>query len=41
VPGTRRQGVEASILYRSTEWLAYAGYSLIDATYQLAATCRR
>jgi iron complex outermembrane recepter protein len=36
VPGTRRQGLEASLLYRSTQWLAYAGYSLIDATYQFA-----
>jgi iron complex outermembrane receptor protein len=34
VPGTRRQGIEASAEYRSEQWLAYAGYSLIDATYQ-------
>ncbi len=34
VPGTRRQGVEASIQYESSQWLVYAGYSLIDATYQ-------
>lgn len=34
VPGTRRQGVEASLQYRSTQWLAYASYSLIDATYR-------
>jgi iron complex outermembrane receptor protein len=26
--------VEASLQYQSTQWLAYAGYSLIDATYQ-------
>jgi iron complex outermembrane receptor protein len=36
VPGTRRQGVEASLQYQSTRWLAYAGYSLIDATYRFA-----
>ena len=34
VPGTRRQGLEASLQYRSTQWFAYAGYSLTDATYQ-------
>jgi len=36
VPGTRRQGVEASIQYKSSQWLVYAGYSLVDATYQFA-----
>ncbi len=36
VPGTRRQGVEAGIQYHSTQWFAYAGYSLIDATYQFS-----
>lgn len=36
VPGTRRQGVEAGIQYHSTHWFAYAGYSLIDATYRFA-----
>jgi iron complex outermembrane recepter protein len=34
VPGTRRQGVEAGIQYRSEQWLAYASYSLTDATYR-------
>jgi iron complex outermembrane recepter protein len=34
VPGTRRQGLEASIQYQSQQWLIYAGYSLLDATYQ-------
>jgi iron complex outermembrane recepter protein len=34
VPGTRRQGAEASLQYRSERWLAYASYSLIDATYR-------
>jgi iron complex outermembrane receptor protein len=36
VPGTRRQGVEASLRYESAEWSGYAAYSLIDATYQFA-----
>jgi len=34
VAGTRRQGLEASVQYRSSQWLAYAGYSLVDATYR-------
>jgi iron complex outermembrane recepter protein len=34
VPGTRRQGMEASIEYQSPQWLFYAGYSLLDATYE-------
>ena len=34
VPGTRRQGVEASLQYQSSQWAGYAGYSLIDATYR-------
>lgn len=34
VDGTRRQGVEAGAEYRSREWLFYATYSFIDATYQ-------
>ena len=36
VPGTRRQGLEASVQYQSPQWLLYAGYSLLDATYQFA-----
>ncbi len=36
VPGTRRQGLEASLQYKSAQWLVYAGYSLVDATYQFA-----
>jgi iron complex outermembrane recepter protein len=36
VPGTRRQGLEASIQYQSPQWLLYAGYSVTDATYQFA-----
>lgn len=34
VAATRRQGIEASAEYRTEQWTAYAGYSLIDATYQ-------
>lgn len=34
VPGTRRQGIEASASYDSEKWDFYASYSLIDATYQ-------
>ncbi len=37
VPGTRRQGLEASIQFQSAQWRAYAGYSLLDATYQFTA----
>jgi iron complex outermembrane receptor protein len=31
---TRRQGIEAAISYRSERWLAQAGYSLVDATFE-------
>jgi iron complex outermembrane receptor protein len=34
VPETRRQGVETSVQYQSSRWLAYVSYSFIDATYQ-------
>ena len=34
VPGTRRQGAEISAEFKSSRWLAYAGYSYIDATYR-------
>jgi iron complex outermembrane recepter protein len=34
VPGTRRQGIEASLQYRSGQWAAYIGYALTDATYR-------
>lgn len=34
IPGTRRQGVETGVQYSSARWLAYAGYSFTDATYQ-------
>jgi len=36
VPQTRRQGVELSAEYKSSQWLVYAGYSYIDATYRFA-----
>jgi iron complex outermembrane receptor protein len=34
VPETRRQGVEAGMQFRSSRWLAYVGYSVLDATYR-------
>jgi iron complex outermembrane receptor protein len=34
VEGTRRQGVEAGAEYHSKDWLLYASYSFIDATYR-------
>jgi iron complex outermembrane recepter protein len=36
VPETRRQGVEAGLQYRSSRWLAYLGYSFLDATYRFS-----
>ncbi len=36
VPKTRRRGLEASLDYRSSRWLAYVAYSHIDATYRFA-----
>jgi iron complex outermembrane receptor protein len=38
VPRTRRQGVELSAEYKSSQWLVYAGYSFIDATYRFNGT---
>jgi iron complex outermembrane receptor protein len=34
VDATRRQGIETNVQVKSGQWLAYASYSLIDATYQ-------
>lgn len=34
VPGTRRQGVEVGTEYKSPQWMVYANYSFIDATYR-------
>ena len=34
VDATRRQGLEAGAQYQSAQWLVYANYSFIDATYQ-------
>jgi iron complex outermembrane receptor protein len=34
VAGTRRQGVEVGGEYRSKDWLIYASYNFLDATYQ-------
>ena len=38
VPGTRRQGLEAGAQYRSAQWLVYANYAYVDATYQFTGT---
>jgi iron complex outermembrane recepter protein len=38
VGGTRRQGIEAGIVYRDDKWQVRANYSLIDATFQSAIT---
>jgi iron complex outermembrane receptor protein len=35
---TRRQGIEAGLAYRSTDWFAHADYALVDATFQSALT---
>jgi iron complex outermembrane recepter protein len=34
VEGTRRKGVEANLRYQSAQWLLYANYAFLDATYQ-------
>ena len=34
VPGTRRQGLEAGVNYQTAQYLVYANYALVDATYQ-------
>jgi iron complex outermembrane recepter protein len=36
VAGTRRQGLEAGGTYQAGQWLAYANYAFVDATYQFA-----
>ena len=36
VPRTRRQGGELQVEYRSSRWLAYLGYSHVEATYRFA-----
>jgi iron complex outermembrane receptor protein len=38
VAATRRQGLEAGAQYQSKQWLVYANYSYIDATYQFTGT---
>jgi len=38
VGGTRRQGLDASVNYRSGRWMIYASYSYVDATYRSAVT---
>jgi iron complex outermembrane recepter protein len=34
VPATRRQGLEAGVNYQTQQYLFYANYALVDATYQ-------
>jgi iron complex outermembrane recepter protein len=34
VPATRRQGVEAGVNYQTSQYLVYANYAMVDATYQ-------
>jgi iron complex outermembrane receptor protein len=34
VPGTRRQGLEAGAQYQTPQYLVYANYAFVDATYQ-------
>jgi iron complex outermembrane recepter protein len=36
VPATRREGVEAGAQYQSGQYLVYANYAFIDATYQFS-----
>ena len=36
VPKTRRRGVEASAEFQTGQWLAYASYSHVEATYRFA-----
>jgi iron complex outermembrane receptor protein len=34
IDATRRQGIEAGAQYQAAQWLVYANYSFIDATYR-------
>jgi iron complex outermembrane receptor protein len=36
-PGTRREGLEASLDFESGRWSGYAGYSYVRATYRFSA----
>jgi iron complex outermembrane receptor protein len=38
VPATRRQGLEAGAQYQTGQYLLYANYAFIDATYQFSGT---
>lgn len=38
IGSTRRQGIEARLDYKDEGWLAYAAYSLVDATFQSPLT---
>jgi iron complex outermembrane receptor protein len=37
VPATRRQGLEAGAQYQTPQYLVYANYAFVDATYQFTA----
>ena len=34
VPATRRQGLETGVNYQTGQYLVYANYAMVDATYQ-------
>lgn len=38
VPGTLRQGVEAGVEFHNHDWLVYANYAYVDATYRFAGS---
>jgi iron complex outermembrane receptor protein len=38
VPETRRQGVEAGVIFSKGPWSFYGNYAYVDATYQFTAT---
>ncbi|WP_026605714.1 TonB-dependent receptor [Methylocapsa acidiphila] len=38
VPGTLRQGVEAGVEFHNANWMVYANYAYVDATYRFAGT---
>jgi iron complex outermembrane receptor protein len=38
VAATRRQGLEAGGTYQAGQWLVYANYAFVDATYQFTGT---
>jgi iron complex outermembrane receptor protein len=38
VPATLRQGVEAGATFRTADWMVYANYAFIDATYRFSGS---